>query len=160
MRINFQHWVYIDVLMLRIYHLFSVTVSWWNVVLIWTGARLRTQGKPLCHATRKPVIRSYVLCADTTLGVGVQISPPLGGSCFSITSLQCSRKRNFPPQNRQNNFSYQCGTNLFSTIVLWSVIGTKKFWILIILGKSWTCFGAESFFLFFFFEHCRSVFAW
>ena len=52
------------------------------------------------------------------------------------TIKECTvvKKRNFPPQNIQNNF--------------W--VHLCYFVILIILGKSWTCFRAKSFFFFFF----------
>ncbi len=56
-------------------------------------------------------------------------------------SMYSGQKKNFPPRNRHNNFSLLMWGKSFCTTVLWSEFCTK-FKVFIILGKSWTCFGA------------------
>ncbi len=57
--------------------------------------------------------------------------------------LQCPKKESFRPETGKIIFSYQCGTNLFCT----SVLCPKNFRIFLILGKFWTCFEVETYFL-------------
>ena len=75
-------------------------------------------------------------------------TPMCSGKCETGRALQKKipptvlTKSRFPPRNRQNTFFLSMQVKSF----LHQCISPKKFWIFIILGKFWTCFGAETYF--------------